>query len=40
MAPGERQPSTILVVDDDPNTLLLSTKPLRDAGVRPKSSAF
>ena len=32
MAPGERQPSTILVVDDDPNTLLLSTKPLRDAG--------
>ena len=32
MAAGERQPSTILVVDDDPNTLLLSTKPLRDAG--------
>jgi CheY-like chemotaxis protein len=26
------QPSTILIVDDDPSTLLLSAKPLRDAG--------
>ena len=27
-----RQPSIILIVDDDPSTLLLSAKPLRDAG--------
>ena len=32
MAPGQKQPSTILIVDDDPSALLVSTKPLRDAG--------
>jgi CheY-like chemotaxis protein len=32
MAIDGTQPSTILIVDDDPTTLLLSAKPLRDAG--------
>lgn len=32
MAPDGIQPSTILIVDDDPSTLLVSTKPLREAG--------
>ncbi|MCS6290953.1 MAG: response regulator [Nitrospira sp.] len=32
MAPDEKQLSTILIVDDDPGALLVSTKPLRNAG--------
>jgi CheY-like chemotaxis protein len=32
MITDARQPSIILIVDDDPSTLLLSTKPLQDAG--------
>ena len=32
MSTDARQPSTILIVDDDPSTLLLSSKPLKEAG--------
>jgi CheY-like chemotaxis protein len=32
MTTDAKQPSIILIVDDDPSTLLLSAKPLRDAG--------
>ena len=34
MATDGTQPRTVLVVDDDPTTLLLSTKPLQDAGYQ------
>lgn len=34
MAAEKIEPSTILIVDDDPTTLLLSTKPLQDAGYQ------
>ena len=34
MAPDGTQPQTVLVVDDDPTTLLFSTKPLQDAGYQ------
>ena len=32
MTTDSKQPSTILIVDDDPSTLLLSAKPLQEAG--------
>ncbi|MCC2643976.1 MAG: putative Response Regulator [Nitrospira sp.] len=32
MATNAREPSIILIVDDDPSTLLLSAKPLEEAG--------